>query len=407
MFSLSRQSHPDRPLRRKSPLKSAAINTALVFASLFVTGAFIELGSWVWVRHVRSPHLTKWEFAATQPPPYWNADYFSKAFLKEAEASVSGHLTDVAELRDFHGQYFNVVGGFRVTTDAPPNPERRVLMFGGSTLFGQEVPDSQTIPSHLQRLLNAQGVRWEVRNYGLVGMNSVQQTRILKGVNLRKGDIVTYYHGVNDIYYVVFGGYRDGWVNGVPAFRPVQKLGPLHKALHKWHQRFKDYSFTAQVALDIYERARPTTVTDPKTLEDNVEFATGQFRTAVIQAAAIAGASGADFVQFLQPQIFANAQRSAYEENLIANPLGTAPGVETAFRKGYPRLRETAVALQREGVDYRDISDALDRRRPGEEVFLDFCHVAHHGNELVAQRMMREYFQASIDRGRPAGRRAP
>jgi hypothetical protein len=392
------QFRPGGSSRRKSALRTAAVNAVVVLVSLLVTGLFIEIGSWMWVKQFRSPHLTKWEFAATQPPPYRGADYFNEAFLKEAQASVSGHLTDVAELRDYRGEYFNVIGGFRLTTDAPRDPERRVLLFGGSTLFGQEVPDSQTIASHLQRLLNAQGVRWEVRNFGLVGMNAAQQTRILQGVPLRKNDMVVYYHGVNDIYYLVFGGYRDGWVNGVPAFRPVQKLSSLHKTLHRWHERFKDYSYTAQVALDIYQRAEPMTVTDPAELERNVEFAVGQFRSAVRDAAAIARGSGVEFVQFLQPQVFANAQLTPYERALVANPLGTAPGVETAFRKGYPRLREAAAALEREGIAYRDISDALDRRRPGEEVFLDFCHVAHRGNELVAQRMMREYFQARIGR---------
>lgn len=388
----------EQPDPRRSPpcnsaLKTAAINAAVVLASLLVSGLLIELGSWIWVKHFRSSHLTKWEFAATQPPPYRGADYFNKAFLKEAEASVSGRLGDVAELRDFHGAYFNVTGGFRVTTDTPRDAGRRVLMFGGSTLFGQEVPDSQTIASHLQRMLNARGVRWEVRNFGLVGMNAAQQARILKSVRLRRNDIVVFYHGVNDIYYLVFGGYRDGWVDGVPAFRPVQKLSSLHKTLHALHERFKDYSYTAQLALDIYQRAEPKTVTDPEELARNLELATGQFRAAILDAAGIARSTGAEFVHFLQPQVFANAHLTPYEQGLVANPLGTAPGVETAFRAGYPRLRATASALEREGIAYRDMSDALDRRQPGEEVFLDFCHVAHRGNQLVARRMMRDYFE--------------
>jgi len=380
--------------RRKNVLAITAINAAVVLASILVSALLMELGSWIWVKHYRSPHLTKWEFAATQPPPYRGADYFNREFLREAEASVSGRLGDVAELKDYHGTYFNVTGGFRVTTDTPRDAGRRVLLFGGSTLFGQEVPDSQTIASHLQRMLNARGVRWEVRNFGLVGMNAAQQTRILKGVRLRKDDIVVFYHGVNDIYYLVFGGYRDGWVDGVPAFRPVQKLGSLHKALHALHERFKDYSYTAQVALDIYQRGEPNTVTDPEELGRNLELATGQFRSAILDAAGVARSAGADFVHFLQPQVFANASLTPYEQGLVANPLGTAPGVETAFRTGYPRLRETAGALEREGIAYRDMSDALDRRPPGEEVFLDFCHVAHRGNELVAQRLMRDYFEA-------------
>lgn len=398
-MSASKKNSPaDAPQPRTRILTGSAINLALVLVSLILTALVIELGSWVWVKYLRSPHLTKWEFAATQPPPYRGADYFGEAFLKEAEASVSGRLGEVAELKDFHGKYFNVSGGFRVTTDTPGDPVRRVLLFGGSTLFGQEVPDSQTIASHLQRLLNAQGLRWEVKNYGLVGMNAAQQTRILKSVALRKSDIVVYYHGVNDIYYLVFGGYREGWVSGVPAFRPVQKLSTLHKTLHSWHERFKDYSYTAQVALDVYQRGQPSTVTDPAELERNTEVAAAQFHAAVAEAAQIARAAGAEFVHFLQPQVFANSQLTDYEQALIANPLGTAPGVETAFRSGYPRLRAEARALEREGIAFYDIADALDHRPAGEEVFLDFCHVAHRGNEIVAQRLMHDYFLPKIAR---------
>lgn len=373
-------------------------NLALVIASIVLTAVLIEFGSWIWVEYLRPAHLTKWEFAATRPPPYRDAEYFGPEFLEEAQKSVSGHLAEVAELDDFHGRYFNVTGGFRVTTDLPQRPTRRVLMFGGSTLFGQEVPDALTIPSYLQRMLNAQGGRWQVMNFGLVGMNAAQQVRILARVAPRPGDIVVFYHGVNDIYYSVFGGYREGWVGGVPAFRPVQKLGALHRTLHAWHQRFKDHSYTAQVALDIYQRGMPTTVTDPAELGRNVEAAQARFREAVAEGARIAGAAGAEFVHFLQPQVFANGTLTAYERALVANPLGTAPGVETAFREGYPKLLRAAQELARQGIEFHDIADALDHRPAGEEVFLDFCHVAHRGNERVAQRLMQDYFRARIAR---------
>ena len=35
-------------------------------------------------------------------------------------------------------------------------------------------------------------------------MNSRQQYEILKKVNLKKNDLVIFYHGVNDVYYNVF-----------------------------------------------------------------------------------------------------------------------------------------------------------------------------------------------------------
>ena len=375
-----------------------AVNIALVLASLAVSALAIEAGSWVWVEHLRPKHLTQWEFRATQPPPYLDTSYFSEEFLEESRSSIAGTVGDIVELRDFSGRYFNVRGGFRVTTDTPQNPTRRVLMFGGSTLFSQEVPDDYTIASYLQRLLNAEGVRWEVRNYGLPGMNSRQQTLILYRAQLRPGDIVVYYHGVNDIYYTVFGGSREGWVQGVPAVRPVQKLSRLHRQLYALHQRFRDHSYAAEVALDVFNRAKPSTVTDAQTLARNAEIAVEVFRDSVATASSHASRAGAAFVHFLQPQVFANSQLTPYEIELVANPLGTAPGVETAFRHGYPLLQQAGEELARQGIAFFDIADALDRRPAGEEVFLDFCHVNHRGNELIAERMMDAYFRERLAR---------
>lgn len=370
----------------------AAINVALVFVSIAFAFGLAELGAWIWVSKFRPEHLTRWEFRATQPPPYQDASYFSPDFLAEADVGVSGRITDVLELRDFRGRYINIADGFRVTTDAPANAERRVLLFGGSTLFGQEVPDRYTIASHLQRMLNKQGVRWRVRNFGMPGMNAAQQTLILKRVPLRSGDIVVYYDGVNDIYYLVFGGHRDGWVGGTPAFRPVQKLTALHKWLHAWHERLKDYSYTAQVALDIYQRGRPNTVTDAQVLRRALTHTESSFRFALVEAERLSKAAGATFVHFLQPTAFANAVLTPYEQVILKNPLQTPPGLEHAFREGYPRLQRVATELAGKGIEYHDISDALDGRPADSEVFLDFCHVNHEGNRLIAQRMMDIYF---------------
>jgi hypothetical protein len=388
---------PTRSQRGRAAFAAIAANLLLVIVSLAVSAAFIEAGSWLWVRFFMADHLTRWEFRATQPPPYRGGGYFGPEFLKESESSVSGRFGDVVELANFQGKYFNILGGMRVTTDVPRQPVKRVLMFGGSTLFGQEVPDRYTIASYLQRQLNAAGVRWEVKNYGLPGMNAAQQTRILKTVEVRKGDIVVFYHGVNEIYYTVFGGYRDGWKSGVPAFRPVQKLSALHRILHDWHERFKDYSFTAQVALDIYQRAEPSTITDPEELRRNTDVAAEHFANAVSEAAAFARSAGAEFVHFLQPQVFANARLTPYEERLIANPLQTPPGLGTAFSNGYPRLRAAAESIRKDAA-FVDISGALDGRPQGEEVFLDFCHIAHQGNERIARRIFDDYFRARVAR---------
>ena len=147
----------------------------MILFSTLIALCLVESGSWVWVNVIRDNQLSRWEFRATQPEPYRNADYFNAQFMRESETFVNGRITDVVELEDFEGRYFNVQGGFRVTSDLPEKAQRRVLLFGGSTLFGQEVPDHLTIASYLQRMLIDSGQLWSVHNYGLPGMNASQQ----------------------------------------------------------------------------------------------------------------------------------------------------------------------------------------------------------------------------------------
>ena len=116
------------------------------------------------------------------------------------------------------------------------------------------------------------------------------------------------------------------------------------------------------------------------------------------EAAAIARDAGASFVHFLQPTAFSNESLNAYERETLKNPLINAPGIEVAFEAGYPRLRMAAAQLAESGVAFFDISDALDARQADQQVFLDFCHINHEGNRLVAQRMMDVFFLPLLGR---------
>ena len=377
-------------------VRSNLQNLIVVFISTCISILLVEFICWGWVNIVRENHLPRWEYRATQPPAYKNAGYFGKTFLRESENAVTGRLSDVAELDDFTGQYINVRDGFRVTTDVPDNVSNRVLLFGGSTLFGQEVPDSETIASYLQRRLTSEGRHLQVMNYGLPGMDSYQQLRILQRVPVVPGDIVIFYHGVNDIFYVVFGGAQTGWTAGVPIFRPVQKLDVFAKWMNEWHKRLKPYSYTADVALDVYDRSVPRTVTDRGELSLSVNIAGERFAESIERAHRYTVASGAKFLHFLQPTIYDVDEKSDYEESLLRNYLQTPPGVDVAFDIGYPKLRKVSLTLQDKGIQFYDITDSLNSHQDLGEIFLDFCHINHIGNKIIADRIFQEYFTNDI-----------
>lgn len=91
-------------------------------------------------------------------------------------------------LHDFEAEYVNVVGNKRCTTATPPHARRRVLMLGGSDIYGFGADDARTIPSLLQKLLNeADPNGFRVENHGLRGnplpicMTNLFQTQIQPG----------------------------------------------------------------------------------------------------------------------------------------------------------------------------------------------------------------------------------
>lgn len=106
---------------------------------------------------------------------------------------------------DFTSQTFNIVGGYRRTSNPPTNSTDstiKVFLFGGSTMFSIEVPDEYTIPSYVSRKLHTAfpNKRFEVTNWGIPGFVSDQEVVLLSRLlaENKRPDIVIIYDGVND-----------------------------------------------------------------------------------------------------------------------------------------------------------------------------------------------------------------
>ena len=109
--------------------------------------------------------------------------------------------------KDFDGAYIKIREGRRVTIGSTGLRQKRILVFGGSTIFCGEMPDSLTVPSQLQAMLLADGIDADVLNFGIQGIRIENQFKILKSVpSLGPDDIVIFYDGVNDLEKVYDSG---------------------------------------------------------------------------------------------------------------------------------------------------------------------------------------------------------
>lgn len=376
--------------------RSGLLNVALAIASALGTLLACEALAAVWVK--THPYLgtTPERLLRSDPPPYRHSPYFSKRFVEEEEfRNTSFYMRPGSPLiliRDAQGPFINNVGGHRVTTDAPETSEHRVFVFGGSTIYSGEVPDPFTIPSYLQRQLNAAlPGRYRVVNCGVSSVNVSQQLAWLQLVTLAPGDVVVFYDGINDLTQGVFYRSPRGTLGttqqvAYAELNLIQRLA-LKAAATPYLRRsyLLDYAF-----LPFAYGNKPLHIEDVAQREALFQHSADVYGDGLRAAHALAAERGARFVHFLQPNLFTGPLRTSYERQLAANVRVVFAGYSTVFGEGQAYLRRAADALRQEGIASVDLSRSFTPLPPDEDVFLDAMHVTEVANRLIAAEILRQ-----------------
>ena len=143
--------------------------------------------------------------------------------------------------------------------------------------------------------------------------------------------MIIFYHGVNDVYYNVFFGESDGWVNGVPAFRPVKKINFLEKIIYKFNDNFGNVLFSPQLLNLIAFKQQPLSVMSEDELKINSELAENSFKKYINLSNDLVIDKGGRFINILQPILFGKKDLTKFQSEILANPYLTASGSEKAF----------------------------------------------------------------------------
>ncbi|HUQ67316.1 MAG TPA: SGNH/GDSL hydrolase family protein [Flavitalea sp.] len=134
---------------------------------------------------------------------------------------------------DFNGAYMHMKGAIRKTQpEAFYNPSSRdtitIYFFGGSTMFGFNVLDHETIPSQFvqqykQKFPNGKSIR--VYNYGTPTYYSFQELILFSNLIFEghKPDIIVFLDGINDFWFATAAYYRQSYFSYV--FRQVFDKG--------------------------------------------------------------------------------------------------------------------------------------------------------------------------------------
>ena len=267
---------------------------------------------------------------------------------------------DLITVGDFDGAFIKIKDGRRVTVGSNGLRQRRVLIFGGSTVFCAEVPDLLTSSSQLQQLILQNNLEFDVLNYGIPGLRIENQFNILKNItDLGPGDIVVFYDGVNDLIRVFEEG-LSRHKNQVPW----RQLNDFALAVEKRSLIFKRLSISGYV--------------------DNIGV-TNEFLDSGAQqhisdnwlkyeelARELVQNKGADFVHILQPNWL--TYRILGEKKSEDQRFSDMRVIQEIFKSN---------ASQKSGiVDFTDRLNSLN-----DTPFLDWAHLDEIGNKKVAEEM--------------------
>jgi len=129
--------------------------------------------------------------------------------------------------------------GMLTTAMGDPIPPRRpggplrILLLGSSAMWGGGLVRFQSIPWHLQRLLQEEGVAVTTINGGMPGSDSGQQLlRLLEGLEKLQPDIVVHYGGNNEFFGVlIYKQLNPHWSVSVEKARVVLDHLALYRLL--------------------------------------------------------------------------------------------------------------------------------------------------------------------------------
>lgn len=277
---------------------------------------------------------------------------------------------------DFKGDFLNV-SNERRNTIVPKElvGDTNLHFFGGSTIWGHGVSDKNTIPS-----LIADKFKLKAINYGEQAYNSRQELNLLLDniVRIKKGDVVVFYDGVNDVYHncrsynSINGHAREFYMR--EALAPKENKENLSLKLVK---SLSTYRFVKGLANKLFPKKEILTKGYVNSCSDPVYAASvANFLVKNWEAAeAILESKGINFMCILQPNPYTFEGKVAYANHEFKSQVEMV----------YPLIKMYARNLS----CFKDFSLVLK-----EDNFTDSCcHLNELGNSELSF-----YFGAEITR---------
>ncbi len=262
----------------------------------------------------------------------------------------------------------------------------KLLLLGGSSLWGFGARDDHTIPSLLARKLHERGLNVEIKNLAELGYVSTQELIGLIG-ELQQGyrpDFVIFYDGVNDTTSALLAGEAGLTTNESNRQREFNLLQSPRRLAATLAVKLLVDSSSYRLARSLRSRLSRTAAIPGARIPDDsmrslARSVVERYAANVQIVETLAHGYGFRPLFFWQPTIFDKVELTAVERDEALKYAWTEP----AFQMVYQRIRESRV-LQADPV-FHDLSRIFADEK--KLTFIDYCHTTEIANGNIAEKM--------------------
>ncbi|MEG4808688.1 hypothetical protein QUA82_13720 [Microcoleus sp. F8-D3] len=302
--------------------------------------------------------------------------------------------------KPFHGETINInAKGDRIheneTTSEAISPDvTSIDFFGGSTMWGTGVVDTETIPALFNKISKIPTFNRAETNF--TSRQSLERLINLLTVEAETINSVVFYDGVNDILNLCRSENQVGEHGYTDYIRKLLQSNGNQSPEHDFW-KYIDFTFLRGtrsliklVRGEIINHSVKTEDYWDRTMNcDNQPQKAQQIASALIKnweiAHVIAEAQEINFLGILQPVAF-------MENPKLAQDLHLNVGWNNELRKQYKTVYPLIQSMMRErGYDFLlDYTDLLNRNQAA---YIDFCHLSKNGNMIIAEQLYRDFMQ--------------
>lgn len=278
--------------------------------------------------------------------------------------------------------------GIRRTVPKNENSPNEIWLFGGSTVWGNGVDDSNTIASHLAKISGA-----KVINFGEDGYISRQSLNMLiKAYNRKKSEkniSVIFYEGANDGAGHCVAG--ETYIHTDREYQIQAKMKNLRtENVIDFKSTFRNtllFLNKLKYKLGVHQVRTKETFWNCDKSPARAEFIANALVNDWTYAQKITETNGDFFLAILQPVLHLSKTEHAHLKGIKSGPFdpsGIFEIIKKQFSTVYPKIRES-VALS--DIRFLDFSPVLDINEP---IYIDPLHLSHYGNSLIAREMYKK-----------------